>query len=285
MKRLVDAMLIGKEEYEAADLEWISARQAFFGDSPGDDAEENGEDMALVRGFGTLIRRIAEEYALPIELNTVVTLIVTTDPDVVQIFTGTGQMIQAKFVLVTVPLSVLKRRSISFEPALPQWKQNAIDSMGFGDTDKIILQFDRVFWNPKLTSFFVAGSPFPFAVCAKKKRILVFMIGGTRARSMEATSDNTTISTVIQHLQAAFPGKSFNLQRHRISRWTQDPYAGGSYSYYALNTSLATFDILAKACSQHRLHWAGEHTSSGGSVHTAFATGQREAKKLVALLE
>ncbi|CAF4764253.1 unnamed protein product, partial [Rotaria magnacalcarata] len=36
LKRLVDAMLIGKEEYEAADLNRISARQHFFGDSPGD---------------------------------------------------------------------------------------------------------------------------------------------------------------------------------------------------------------------------------------------------------
>lgn len=285
LKRLVDAMLIAKEEFEAADLESLSAKQAFFADSPGDDEEEKGEDIALIRGFGSLIQRIVDTYALPVELGTVVTRIWTSDANVVQISTNKGQTIRSKFVLITVPLGCLKRRSISFEPSLPQWKQNAIDTMGFGDTDKIILQFDRVFWDPELTSLYVAGSPFPFAVCATKKRILVFMIGGTRARNMEASNDNATIATVLQHLRSAFPGKSVKLERHRISRWTQDPYAGGSYSYYALNTSLATFDTLAKECCQNRLYWAGEHTSSGGSVHTAFATGQREAKKLLARLK
>ena len=285
LKRLVDAMLIGKEEYEAADLEMLSAKQAFFADSPGDDEEEKGEDMALIRGYGSLIQRIVDTYALPVELSTVVTRIVSSDPNVVQISTNKGQTIRSKFVLVTAPLGCLKQRSISFDPSLPQWKQAAIDTMGFGDTDKIILQFDRVFWDPELTSLYVAGSPFPFAVCAWKKRILVFMIGGTRARNMEASNDNATIATVLQHLRAAFPGKTVKLERHRISRWSQDPYAGGSYSYYTLNTSLATFDTLAKECCQNRLYWAGEHTSSGGSVHTAFATGQREAKKLLARLK
>ncbi|CAF5101818.1 unnamed protein product, partial [Rotaria socialis] len=80
------------------------------------------------------------------------------------------------------------------EPPLPQWKQNAIDVMGFGDTDKIILQFDKTFWNSKLTTFYIAGASYPFAVSAPKKRILVFMIGGTRARRMEASRDEDTIA-------------------------------------------------------------------------------------------
>ncbi|CAF1260279.1 unnamed protein product [Rotaria sp. Silwood1] len=47
IKRLVEAMFIGKEQYEAVDLNRLSARQTFFDDSPGDDEEEQGEDMAL----------------------------------------------------------------------------------------------------------------------------------------------------------------------------------------------------------------------------------------------
>jgi monoamine oxidase len=284
LKRLIDAMIVAREEYSAADLEWISARQEFFGDSPGDDEEEKGEDMALKRGFGTLIERIAKLYAVPVQLNMIVNMINTSDANRVQITTKQGQVIRSRVVLVTVPLGCLKHHTITFMPSLPSWKVDAINTMGFGDTDKIILQFDRVFWNSSLTSFYIGGSSFPFAICAPAKRILVFMIGGTRARKMEANSDNVTVATIMQHLHLAFPHEHFKLRRHVISRWSQDPYARGSYAYYALNTSLKTFDTLAASCFHNRVFWAGEHTSSGGSVHTAFATGQREATKMLAVL-
>ncbi|CAF3106738.1 unnamed protein product [Rotaria sp. Silwood2] len=280
IKRLVDAMLIGKEEYEAADLDQLSAGQTFFGDSPGDDEEEEGEDMALQRGFGSLIQRIVDRFVLPVQLNTEVTRIITSNSNHVQVSTKNGKTIQSKYVLITIPLGCLKQKIITFEPALPQWKQNVIDSMGFGDTDKIILQFNKTFWNQDFTSFYIAGASFPFAICAPKKRILVFMIGGTRARRMEASRDEDTIATILNDLRRAFPNHAFKLERYRISRWTQDPYARGSYSYYAFNTSLETFENLARECCHNQLFWAGEHTSSGGSVHTAFATGQREAKKI-----
>ncbi|CAF1937084.1 unnamed protein product [Rotaria magnacalcarata] len=285
LKRLVDAMLIGKEEYEAADLNRISARQHFFGDSPGDDEEERGEDMALKRGYGSLIQRIVERFALPIQLNTQVTRIVTSASNRAQILTKNGETIQAKYILITVPLGCLKQETISFEPSLPQWKQNVIDAMGFGDTDKIILQFDKTFWDSKLTTFYIAGASYPFTVSAPKKRILEFMIGGTRARRMEASKDENTIATILNDLKRAFPNQNFKLERYRISRWTADPYARGSYSYYAFNTSLETFETLARECCYNQLFWAGEHTSSGGSVHTAFATGQREAKKILQRFE
>ncbi|CAF1036203.1 unnamed protein product [Rotaria sp. Silwood1] len=285
IKRLVEAMLIGKEQYEAADLDRLSARQTFFGDSPGDDEEAQGEDMALKRGFGSLIQRIVDRFTLPVQLNTEVTHIVTSNSSLVQISTKNGETIQAKYILITVPLGCLKQQTIVFEPILPQWKQNAIDSMGFGDTDKVILQFNKVFWDPSFTSFYIAGASFPFAVCAPKKRILAFMIGGTRARRMEASKDDDTVATILHDLIRAFPNHAFQLEQYRISRWTQDPYARGSYSYYAFNTSSETFETLARECCHNQLFWAGEHTRSGGSVHTAFATGQREAKKILQRLK
>ena len=284
LKQLVDAMLVDREEHEAADLESISARQTFFDDSAGDDEEDKGDDMALVRGYGTLIKRIAKKSNLTIELNSIVTKVSVEDSDSVEISTRAGRTIESKFVLITVPLGCLKKGSIEFMPALPPWKIDAINAMGFGDTDKIILQFEHVFWDRTLTTFYIAGSSFPFAICAPKKKILVFMVGGSRARRMEATNDQTTIETILTDLKAAFPRKTIKLVRSRISRWTQDIFAYGSYSYYALNTNIKTFEALAKQCCNDRLFWAGEHTSTGGSVHTAFATGQREAKNLLRFL-
>ncbi len=42
----------------------------------------------------------------------------------------------AEAALVTVPLGVLKKGSINFQPPLPSRKQEAIDRMGFGILNK-----------------------------------------------------------------------------------------------------------------------------------------------------
>ena len=39
--------------------------------------------------------------------------------------------------MVTVPLGVLKGGKISFQPALPEWKKQAIRNLGFGLLNKV----------------------------------------------------------------------------------------------------------------------------------------------------
>jgi hypothetical protein len=53
------------------------------------------------------------------------------------------------------------------------------------------------------------------------------------------------------------------------------------YTFFQPNSSLETMKLLAKECAGNRVVWAGEHTSNGASVHTAFATEQREAQKKI----
>ena len=49
-------------------------------------------------------------------------------------------------VIVTVPLGVLKAGTIAFDPPLPEEKQQAIERLGFGLLDKVVLKFDQPFW-------------------------------------------------------------------------------------------------------------------------------------------
>lgn len=52
-------------------------------------------------------------------------------------------------VVVTVPLGVLKKRGIVFDPPLPEEKQAAIDRLGFGTYDKVFVTFaDSIEQNP-----------------------------------------------------------------------------------------------------------------------------------------
>ena len=52
--------------------------------------------------------------------------------------TGCSSIFKADAVLVTVPLGVLKSQAITFQPPLPEWKQQAINNLGFGLLNKVV---------------------------------------------------------------------------------------------------------------------------------------------------
>ena len=56
-------------------------------------------------------------------------------------------------VVCTVPLGVLKADCILFEPRLPDYKQDAIKRLGFGNLNKIVMHFEDRFWDDKLDTF------------------------------------------------------------------------------------------------------------------------------------
>jgi lysine-specific histone demethylase 1 len=56
-----------------------------------------------------------------------------------------GEALTADLVLVTVPLGVLKSNTIGFSPPLPKWKQTAIEKLGFGTLNKVVLAFKSDF--------------------------------------------------------------------------------------------------------------------------------------------
>lgn len=52
---------------------------------------------------------------------------------------GAGEKFAADIVLVTAPLGCLKAGQIDFAPKLPAWKTEAIQKLGFGTLNKVIL--------------------------------------------------------------------------------------------------------------------------------------------------
>ena len=233
----------------------------------------------------TFLKRIVESKNIPVQLNSVVKLIRTDNNNQVHLTISFNKSVLASRVLITIPVGCLKARSIVFDPSLPDWKLKAIDTMGFGNTNKILVQFSSVFWNPIWTIVYLADQAFPFAVCYPEKRILSFMIGGRRAVAMERMSDAQIIAQIMQSLKKTFVPKHVPPpQQYLISRWNQDEFSRGSYSYFSLGSNRDTLEELARETCNNTVYWAGEHTSLGGSVHTAFRSGQREAKKIVAAM-
>lgn len=59
--------------------------------------------------------------------------------DKVELYMENGERIKADKAVVTVPLGVLKDRTIQFIPDLPQWKQDSIERLGFGVINKVCI--------------------------------------------------------------------------------------------------------------------------------------------------
>jgi polyamine oxidase len=57
---------------------------------------------------------------------------------------GTSE--EGSHVVVAVPLGVLKRGAPRFSPALPPGRLAAIERLGFGHYEKVVLRFDEPFW-------------------------------------------------------------------------------------------------------------------------------------------
>jgi hypothetical protein len=116
------------------------------------------------RGFASIIQSEAAEF-LPEEqvlLNTTVkTIRYSNDRVLVSLSDGTS--LSADYALVTFSLGVLQHDDVSFEPALPKWKSEAIHGMAMvsrvtrddsspsynraqGTYTKIYLQFPEKFW-------------------------------------------------------------------------------------------------------------------------------------------
>jgi hypothetical protein len=75
---------------------------------------------------------------------------VTYSPDdtgAVTVECENGTIIQADKVVVTLPLGVLKASAVEFSPPLPDWKTGAIERLGYGLLNKVILAYDEPFWD------------------------------------------------------------------------------------------------------------------------------------------
>ena len=61
-----------------------------------------------------------------------------------------GENITAKYVVITVPLTILKDRDITFVPKLSAGKNRAINTIQMLGAWRIVCQFKRRFWPEKL---------------------------------------------------------------------------------------------------------------------------------------
>ncbi|XP_044480453.1 polyamine oxidase 2-like [Mangifera indica] len=233
----------------------------------------------MVRGYLPVINSLAK--GLDIRLGCRVTKI-DRHCNGVKVTVEDGTTFVADAAIVAVPLGVLKARAIKFEPRLPNWKEAAIDNLGVGIENKIVLHFDKVFW-PNVEFLGVVAetsygcSYFLNLHKATGHPVLVYMPAGQLAKDIEKMSDEAAAKFTFMQLKKILPDASVPIN-YLVSHWGTDVNSLGSYSYDTVGNSDDLYEILRIPVDN--LFFAGEATSISfpGSVHGAYLTGLMAAE-------
>ncbi|VFQ81826.1 unnamed protein product [Cuscuta campestris] len=256
-----------------------------------DDPYEMGGDHCFIPGGNErLVRALAEDIPVIYERSVES---VRYGVDGVLVYAG-NQEFRADMVLCTVPLGVLKKGTIEFVPELPAKKREAIERLGYGLLNKVAILFPYDFWGGEIDTFghlnedpSMRGEFFLFYSYSAVSGgpLLVALVAGEAAIRFEKMSPLEAVGRVLDILKGIFGPKGIAVPdpiQAVCTRWGQDKFSHGSYSYVAIGSSGDDYDILAESVAG-RLFFAGEATNKQypATMHGAFLSGMREAAHIL----
>ncbi len=252
----------------------------------GDDSEGfAGGDRMFPGGYDQIVQGVAK--GTDVRLGRLVKSIVTSKKGVA--VETQSDVFAADAVVVTLPLGVLKRGNVRFEPGLSAKKRQAIKRLAMGTLNKVALSFPSAHW-PEDPHFLchMSEKRGQFPVFLNQLRtsgqpVLVGFTGGTAARALEPRSEADVTAEVFGVLRKMFGAKLPPASKMVMSRWSWNMTARGAYSYLPVGVSADEFDALAEPVAD-RVFFAGEATirKHPGTVHGAYLSGLREAERIAA---
>jgi monoamine oxidase len=265
------------DDVENQSLRWIGNEVEYddnlFGDLP-------------IGGYRRVIDALAT--GLDLRLGAEVAAVEVTDTGV-QVRCSDGRTEVASHVVVTVPLGVLKAGAVEFTPALPADRIDAIERLGFGRYEKIVLRFERAFWRDAAIThvmvFHADDVPatwiFDLDAFGDGPALALHVFHGATGRVHDATEHETLgwarqmIGAIVGH---ACPEPVATI----ITSWATDPYARGAYTHTPPDAHPDMLDLLARPV-HGRILFAGEHTQSArvGYADGALSSGIRAAEQLL----
>lgn len=269
--------------------------------------EFEGEHAQVIGGFQQVPRGIWE-YPSKLDVRTrKVVKHITFDADdshhgTTHVICEDGETFAADHVILTAPLGVLKSDTMTFHPQLPEWKRHAIQRLGFGTLNKVILVYEEPFWDVDQDMIGLLrdsrisnslnqadysqnrGRYYLFWNCIKTsgRPVLIALMAGDAAHQAEEASDEQIVTEVTAQLAQMF--KQHPIPRPAesiVTRWGCDRFARGTYSYVASTAHSDDYDSMARRVGN--LHFAGEATcgTHPATVHGAYISGLRAASEVM----
>lgn len=249
--------------------------------------EFSGTEKIATNGYDTIANYLAKD--LVIQLNERVSKVDFSNAKIK--VSHNGKTTEADYVLVTVPLGVLKSGTIQFIPNLPAFKQNAIQKVGMNCVNKFLLTWNTTFWDDVQ---YISYTPeirdkFNYFVNIKKfhptVNALMTFAYADYGRQTETMTDSQIKDAILFHLKDIYGNHIPDPTNMLRTKWQSNINSFGAYSYTAVDTEMQHFEDLAKEIND-QLFFAGEHTESDyfSTVHGAYLSGIREANKIIDLL-
>jgi len=245
-----------------------------------DEVRVPGDDVVLPGGYGQMVERLAD--GLDIRLNQVVQRVDWQRGESVLVTTSQG-CFKGRRCLVTLPLGVLKANYVQFNPPLAvasPAKALAIQRLGTGVYNKVILSFDHAFWDNVVMLHRIPPMAergrWAWIVNLHRVLGLPVLIGfshGAFAVESESLTDEEIAEHFLGALRAMYPGKVPKPKKIICTRWGTDPFSHMSFTNIPVGASTRDCDILRQPI-QNTLFFAGEATSRVyyGTVHGAYCT-------------
>lgn len=204
--------------------------------------------------------------------------------------------LRAAQAIVTLPLGVLQLPSqmpggVSFTPALTA-KQGALDHLAAGPVIKVILRFQRAFWEEldggryRDGAFFQApGCAFPtfWTSLPIRSSMLVAWTAGPNASRLTGVPQHEIVNSAMLCLETVFGRRARvreQLACSYLHDWQADTFACGAYSYVIAGGTGARRALAQPIMST--LFFAGEATDYEGEAATvagALQSGKRAARE------
>lgn len=251
-----------------------------------DETPLQGAHTVVVSGYQKIVDFLAKDLSIKLK-----TEVKSIDYQQKEIKVKTiNETFSADAVLITMPLGVLKKGTVTFNPPLGQEKLQAIHQLDMAVLDKIVLKFPDVFW-PKnvalltsLTKDIRQISYFNNFYAYIKQPILVGMVGGVVAKGDEQLDDTSLKQQMMVTLRNMYGNAIPAPTDCIVTRWNNDPFSLGSYSYIPVGATGKDYDVLSMQI-ENKLFFAGEATSRQfpGTTHGAYLSGLREAEKILSV--
>ena len=229
--------------------------------------------------FDLIDQQIASQVKDKIILNTIVSKI-DYSQNSIEVIDSNSNVYKADKIIVTVPITILKSKSIQFVPALPSDKTSAFLKIGMEAGMKVFLKFSSKFFDQNIIGGNICASYADESIgkTGKDNVLLAFIMGKQAEYLTSLVSDSAITSVLLQELDTMYNGQATSsfIDSH-VENFTTNPFIKGAYSYSTIGMGNAR--EVASQSIDEKIFFAGEAMNTNGRHQTVFGaveTGYRE---------
>jgi monoamine oxidase len=242
-----------------------------FSINPGNNKYEifgaSDERYKILGGNQQIVDGLYNDVSSQVIMNSGLTKITKNTSGVYTLYFNNNTTVDADMVVLTIPFTILKNVDLS-NLALPSWKTNAIQNLGYGTNAKLIMGFNNRVWRsfnqsgyiftnginnntPYIQTGWDSGQLQPSTTSS----FTVFQ-GGTQGTNLSLAQSGTFINqlnTMWCGMASAYNGVS------KLIHWPSFQHSLGSYACWRVG-QVSTIKG-AEGQRVDKLFFAGEHTS------------------------